>query len=70
MSLRAAALGQRFGIAVADLQDFNDRLGHEHLAVRCCEPLVVGANHPAANARFVDSRLEIERIPLGHRLGD
>jgi len=64
----AAAPRKRLRVAIADLDNLDDRLGSEHLAMRMGEPLAIGAHHAAAHACLVDGRLEIERIPLGHGL--
>ncbi len=67
---RAVALGKRFRVAVRDLDDLDDRLAGQHLAMRGREPLVVAAHHRAARAGLIDRCLQIERIPAGHCLAD
>src|SRR5258706_7321063 len=61
-----AVLRKRLRVALTDLGDLDDRFGGEPPAMRMGKPLVIGAHHTAADARLVDGRLEIERVPRGH----
>ena len=67
---RACRRCERLGIAVADLDDFHQRLFGEVLALRVGCPLF-GRAHDGEDELLVSGRLiEFHSIPLGHGLGD
>ena len=67
---RARPIGKRLWFALAELDDLDDRLLGERLAVRVRQPFGVGAHHGAAGACFVDCLFELKRIPAGDGFGD
>ena len=52
-------------IAIADLYNFDNRFRRQHLAVRCCQPFIIGAHHAATGTNFVNGVFKVHRIPLG-----
>ena len=67
---RPLARRERLRVAVADLDDLDDRLAFQDFAVLSGEPLGVAAHHRATGAGLVDRGFEIGRIPIGNGPGN
>ena len=65
---RPIAVGELFRRAVADLDDLHQRQRGDRGGLRVLRPFVHGAHHAAGALRGDDRLLELERIPLRHRL--
>ena len=65
---RPIAVGQRLRRAVADLDDLHQRQRGDGGGLRVLGPFVHGAHHAAGALGGDDRLLELERVPLRHRL--
>ena len=65
---RPVAFGELFRRAVADLDDLHQRQRGDRRGLRMLRPFVHAAHHAAGALGGDDRLLELERIPLRHRL--
>ena len=65
---RPIAVGKLFRRALADLDDLHQRQRGDRGGLRVPGPFVHGAHHAAGALRGDDRLLELERVPLRHRL--